>query len=193
MSLEKRISELEATISRLRQELMTDELTKILNRRGLVQSIMPVTKEVLFQLENPERRRNVIIRNFCLILIDIDHFKRVNDTHGHLAGDQVLRKVARILRESVRGLDIVGRWGGEELMVGLVGADSRDAKNIAESLRQKISQTGIIVGDKAINVTASFGVAELKNGMTLEELTKLADEALYQAKESGRNKVVVAN
>jgi len=192
MDLQKKITSLEKTVARLREQLVTDELTQILNRRGLDQFIEPVTKEVQFQIDNPERRRNVIIRHFSLIFVDIDHFKKINDTYGHQVGDEALKAVAKILRTGVRGIDIVGRWGGEELLMGLIGADAKDAQTVAEHLRQKIAETKFVFGDTSLSLTASFGVAELKRGMSLAELTRLADEALIRAKESGRNKVVTA-
>ncbi len=189
---EERILELERQISSLREQLITDELTRILNRKGLMTMLKPLVGEVTFQLNNPERRKNVIIRALSLVFIDIDHFKAVNDTYGHQAGDLVLKTVTKILRDSVREIDVVGRYGGEELIVGLVGAGPKDALEITEQLRQKIAETPIKFRDQIIIVTASFGIASLLPDLNLEELIKRADEALYLAKNSGRNKVVVA-
>lgn len=192
MDLEKKVGQLEQLVVSLREQLFTDELTAILNRKGLMALLKPLVSEVTFQLKNPERRKNVIIRALSLVFIDIDHFKRMNDTYGHQAGDLVLKAVTNILRRGVREIDIVGRYGGEELIVGLVGAGLNDAKEIAEQLRVKIAETPIRFRDQVIKVTASFGVATLTPDLDLEELIKRADEALYRAKNSGRNKVVTA-
>ncbi len=188
----QKIAELEQEIERLRQQLTTDELTQILSRKGLMELLKPLVSEVIFQLHHPERRKNVIIRALSLIFIDIDHFKQVNDTYGHQAGDLVLKAVTKILRAGVREMDVVGRYGGEELIVGLVGASSKDAQASAEQLRKKIAETPIKFRDQIIKITASFGVATLSPDLNLEELIRQADMALYQAKNSGRNKVVVA-
>lgn len=189
---EQRIIELEREISQLKSRLTTDELTKILNRRGLIEILRPWAREVAYQLANPDRRKALIVRALSLVFADIDHFKKVNDTYGHLAGDLALKSVAKILRENVREIDIVGRYGGEEMVIGLIGANLNDSKKISEHLRQKIADTPIKFRDQIINVTASFGVATLSADLNLEELIKSADEALYRAKNSGRNKVVTA-
>ena len=190
---EQRIAELEREISQLKSRLTTDELTKILNRRGLIEILRPWAREVAYQLANPDRRKALIVRALSLVFADIDHFKKVNDTYGHLAGDLALKSVAKILRENVREIDIVGRYGGEEMVIGLIGANQNDSKKIAEQLRRKIADTPIKFRDQMINITASFGVSTLSADLNLEELIKSADEALYRAKNSGRNKVVTAN
>jgi len=189
---EARIVELETQIARLREQLITDELTKILNRKGLMELLKPWAREVGFQLNNTDRRKALVVRALSLVFVDIDHFKKVNDTYGHQAGDVALKNIAKILRENVREVDIVGRYGGEEMIIGLIGANSEDAKKIADQLRQKIADTPIKSHDQIIKVTASFGVATLSADLNLDELIKHADEALYRAKNSGRNKVVVA-
>lgn len=188
----RRITELEQQIVSLRKQLITDELTKILNRRGLTEMLKPMVGEVSFQLKNPDRRQSVIIRALSVVFVDTDHFKKVNDSYGHQAGDLALKTVAKILRSGVREIDIVGRWGGEEMIIGLIGASLEDAEQIAESLREKIANTPIKFRDEVIKLTASFGVATLLPEMDLEELIRKADEALYEAKNSGRNKVVTA-
>lgn len=190
---ELKIIELEKKISVLRSQLVTDELTKILNRRGLIEILKPWAREVAYQLANPDRRKALIVRALSLIFVDIDHFKKVNDTYGHQAGDAALKGVAKILKESVREIDIVGRYGGEEIVIGLIGANIVDAKKISEHIRQKIAGTPIKYRDHTIKLTASFGVSALSAEHDLEMLIKNADEALYQAKNTGRNKVVVSN
>src|SRR3990167_8868890 len=189
---EQRIITLEQEIARLREQLTTDELTKILNRKGLMELLKPWAREVGFQLSHPDRRKALVVRALSLVFVDVDHLKKVNDTFGHQAGDLALKTVAKILKENVREIDIVGRYGGEEIVLGLIGANLGDSKKISEHLRKKIADTPIKFRDQIINVTASFGVAALSADLNLDELIKRADEALYRAKETGRNKVVTA-
>ena len=127
VSDEEKIAELERQISQLREQLTTDELTKILNRKGLTDILKPWIREVAYQLANPNRRKTLTVRAFSLIFVDLDHFKKVNDVYGHQAGDVALKTVARILKDNVREVDIVGRYGGEEMVIGLIGANINDA------------------------------------------------------------------
>lgn len=189
---EQRIVELEQEITKLRSQLTTDELTQILNRKGLIEILKPWAREVAYQLANPDRRKALIVRALSLVFVDVDHFKNVNDTYGHQAGDLALKTIAKILRENVREIDIVGRYGGEEMVIGLIGANLQDARKIAEHLRAKIADTPIKFRDQIIIITASFGVAALAADLNLDDLIRNADEALYRAKNSGRNKVVTA-
>ncbi|WP_428829396.1 diguanylate cyclase [Nonomuraea coxensis] len=129
----------------------------------------------------------------ALLIIDIDHFKRVNDAHGHLAGDQVLIGVASTLRSQLREYDVVGRFGGEEFVVLLPGADTHEARRVAERLRARIRHLAVPVEDSLIRVTISIGVALLSvHGDDLIELLAAADLALYRAKELGRDRVCVS-
>jgi diguanylate cyclase (GGDEF)-like protein len=126
----------------------------------------------------------------AILLIDVDHFKRVNDGHGHLAGDEVLKGLAAELRQQVRDSDIVGRFGGEEFTVLLPRADAKEALRIAERLRRGASALNIFAADSRIGVTISIGVAVLGlHGRDLFELLAAADVALYRAKDKGRNQV----
>ena len=122
----------------------------------------------------------------ALIICDIDFFKKVNDTFGHNAGDAVLKHVAKIL--SAHGN--VYRWGGEEFLIVLDGAKISEAVELAEKIRRAIMNSVCLFDDKKISVTMSFGVAEINRGLSLEENIKVADERLYRAKETGRNRVV---
>jgi diguanylate cyclase (GGDEF)-like protein len=125
-----------------------------------------------------------------MLLIDVDHFKRVNDTHGHLAGDEVLKSLASELRQQVRDSDITGRFGGEEFTVLLPRADAAEALLIAERLRRSASALSVFAGDARIGVTISIGVAVFgQHGRDLFELLAAADLALYRAKDKGRNQV----
>jgi len=187
----KKIERLERRIKALQEELYTDELTRVLNRRGLMASLEPLVRTLSFEYSNPQKRKNVVIRALSILFVDIDHFKKVNDTYGHPAGDEVLKAVALALRKNVREIDLVGRYGGEEMIVVLLGADSTEATEVAENLRQKVANHSVVFEGKTIQVTASFGVASLQKNMTTEEILAKADRALYRAKETGRNKVVV--
>ncbi|MEV0236178.1 GGDEF domain-containing protein [Nonomuraea sp. NPDC050786] len=128
----------------------------------------------------------------AVLIIDIDHFKRVNDAHGHLVGDQVLVGVASTLRTQLRDYDVVGRFGGEEFVVLLPGADGREARQVAERLRARIGHMAIPVDDTLIRVTISAGVALMSvHGDDLIDLLAAADLALYRAKELGRDRVCI--
>jgi diguanylate cyclase (GGDEF)-like protein/PAS domain S-box-containing protein len=123
-----------------------------------------------------------------LMMLDIDHFKRVNDTHGHDVGDQALVEVAEVLKNGVRSMDILARWGGEEFLVLLPETNMAGATLIAERIRQQVSQ--IKLPKIPEGLTISIGLSEAKPGMELKTATGLADQALYQAKSGGRNRVV---
>ncbi|GAA3118323.1 GGDEF domain-containing protein [Planomonospora alba] len=126
----------------------------------------------------------------ALLIVDIDHFKRVNDTYGHLTGDQVLVGVATTLRSQLREYDIVGRFGGEEFVVLLPGADMTEARRVAERLRSRIGRMAVPVDGDMISVTISAGIAVMSvHGNDLIELLAVADLALYHAKELGRDRV----
>ncbi|MFG1945497.1 GGDEF domain-containing protein [Nonomuraea sp. NPDC048826] len=128
----------------------------------------------------------------AILIIDIDHFKRVNDAYGHLAGDQVLISVAEVLRSQLRDYDLVGRFGGEEFVVLLPGADLHEARTVAERLRARIGRMSVAADEAFITVTVSAGVALMTtHGDDLIELLAAADLALYRAKELGRNRVCV--
>jgi diguanylate cyclase (GGDEF)-like protein len=126
----------------------------------------------------------------AVLLVDVDHFKRVNDTHGHLVGDEVLKCLATELRQQVRDYDVVGRFGGEEFTVLLPRTDAKGSLRIAERLRYSASTLSILAGQTRIGVTISIGVAVLgSHGRDLFELLAAADLALYKAKNTGRNQV----
>ncbi len=152
-----------------------DPLTKLLNRRGY---------EISFKALLQSHKRNP--RPFALLFLDIDHFKKINDTYGHNIGDKVLQKLAELLQEGLRGSDIIARWGGEEFVVTLDNTDANNAKNVAEKLRRSIER----YNDKNLpRFTISIGVIQADEHESLETLIKKVDTALYKAKKSGRNKV----
>ena len=153
----------------------TDQLTGLHNRVAM--------QEALYEgLNNWKHRREA----FSMVLLDIDHFKKINDTLGHDAGDDILKLVADVLRSSVRKSDFLARWGGEEFVLLYPNTNQIEALAAAEALRQKIATA---LNPWGVAVTASFGVATLISG-DLDLLFKSADEALYRAKNSGRNCVM---
>jgi len=169
-----------AVANRKLEELSrTDPLTKLWNRRYLHEIV--------------ERERVRIKRSFeafSFILMDIDHFKNVNDTYGHECGDYVLSTMAVILRSGVRKQDVVGRWGGEEFLLFLPSTSLQGAITIAESIRKKIADYPFIYDSKNIAITSTLGVSEFDETVSVEECIKLADDGLYEGKESGRNRIV---
>ncbi|MEW6647926.1 MAG: GGDEF domain-containing protein [Pseudomonadota bacterium] len=127
-------------------------------------------------------------------IIDLDHFKKVNDTHGHAAGDAVLRHVAKLMRDNIRKIDIPGRIGGEEFAILLPGIGPAEARVTAERLRDTIAAASLMLEDgTTIPLTVSIGIAEiLPTDSRIDAPLTRADAALYRAKESGRNRTVVA-
>ncbi len=125
-------------------------------------------------------------------MVDIDHFKRINDTHGHAAGDLVLQRLAHACRTALRPGDQIGRTGGEEFMVVLPATSEQDAVSVAERLRTAVESIDFADVDPALRVTISLGVAARTTEDSVARLLATADELLYRAKESGRNRVVAA-
>jgi diguanylate cyclase (GGDEF)-like protein len=126
-----------------------------------------------------------------IVLFDIDHFKRINDTYSHQASDQVLQTVAAACREHLRQMDVFGRYGGEEFIILLPELEIQHAQQAAEKIRALIAGQTIVFDDRSIAVTVSLGVAEFSDGEPLNQLLVRVDKALYQAKEGGRNQVRV--
>lgn len=143
---------------------------------------------------NDELKRVAVFHTpFSLMMIDIDHFKMVNDTHGHAAGDTVLHRVGQILKESVYETDVVGRYGGEEFIILLPRAEADGVMRKAEALRQRFEREVISSGSENLEITVSIGLAHYpQGGKTAEVLISSTDKALYRAKETGRNRVVAA-
>lgn len=178
--LEERVRErtrqLEAKNHALELLSITDQLTNLFNRRYLDET-----------LKHEIQRSARYEMTLSLILLDLDHFKAVNDSHGHDSGDQVLISVAEILRDNTRQTDIVGRWGGEEFLILATGTSLSEARIVAEKLRIALADKR---HDDAGRVTASFGVVECHSDDTASTLVKRADKSLYKAKSQGRNRVV---
>jgi diguanylate cyclase (GGDEF)-like protein len=160
----------------------TDELTSLWNRRYFLNAVRQ-------EIERTRRYKSPL----SLLMLDIDHFKRVNDEYGHDVGDQVLRSIAETLRQQFRESDIPGRMGGEEFAVLLPATSACGALTVAERFRECLEDFPIFTTDQAIHVTISIGIAEYKPKMTsMDELLILADDMLYKAKNSGRNRTIVA-
>jgi two-component system cell cycle response regulator len=157
---------------------ITDGLTDVSNKKQL---------DNVLSKEIPRAMRHG--RQLSVVMIDIDHFKEVNDTYGHLAGDSVLRDLAAILQKRLRPDDELGRYGGEEFCAILPETSLEGAAKIGEELRALVEEHSFMVEGEQIKVTISIGIAELKKGMDMKAFYKSADEMLYQAKRSGRNRV----
>ena len=193
--VEERTAELEDTNQELRTQIKerlwveqilketsrTDYLTNLLNRRAMVKRL---DKEAALQQRHGQ--------DFCLIMLDLDHFKNINDNYGHDAGDQVLVRVADILRQEIRESDELSRWGGEEFLVLLPQTHLDEARDLAERLRTQLARMDTTYRSEDTRITGSFGVVQFDGSRALTACIKKADEALYEAKHSGRNRVEVA-
>jgi diguanylate cyclase (GGDEF)-like protein len=172
--------------ARLFQEVqslaLTDSLTGLHNRRNL------------FEVGRVEfARAHRMNRAFCCMMLDLDHFKQINDNYGHPIGDQVIKEFARRCKTSVREVDLVGRYGGEELVIFLPETDRKIAIQVAERLRTSIAAAPIRIADQEICMTVSIGVAAKdENTLQLETLIARADQAMYIAKHKGRNRVAIS-
>ncbi len=159
---------------------MHDPLTGLFNRRQ-------VEEELRKELDRADRHG----RPLSLAMMDADHFKRINDGHGHQTGDEVLRVLARRCQKILRSHDLIGRYGGEEFVIVFPETTLAEAAVVAERLRAAVGEHPIKFGDAALEVTVSIGLGELVPGQGLEKLFQRADSALYRAKQDGRNLVRV--
>jgi len=155
----------------------TDQLTGLYNRYKFTELFISLYTTMI-------KREN----DMSLIMVDIDHFKNINDTYGHNVGDKVLIAISKTLREYSRNVDIVGRWGGEEFVILIPTANIENCEKIANKMRLTIKELKVLDG---LEVTASFGITQIKLGDTLEVAVKRADEALYEAKDSGRDNIKI--
>jgi diguanylate cyclase (GGDEF)-like protein len=163
---------------RLHQVAIKDPLTNLFNRRYLM-------NQLNYQIEKANQEEY----DLALIIFDIDFFKSINDTYGHLIGDEVLKEFSKLLSSQIRGDDIVGRYGGEEFFLILVETDSEDALHLAERIRKKVSNS--ILSKKITNsITISGGIGIYQPDMSVEQLIVAADKNLYKAKSAGRNKII---
>lgn len=184
--LETANQQLEARVAERTRELkqlaITDSLTGINNRR-----------EIMSFLSNEIERARRYSLTLCAMIIDLDHFKAINDTHGHLSGDQVLVDAARTLRTMCRASDSLGRYGGEEFLIILPNTSKGEAEALAERICKAISSNPVkTIGGETIHYSCSIGLTEFLNEQTMQDLLHTADNALYRAKLDGRDRVVVS-
>lgn len=158
---------------------LTDSMTGLGNNRSLQQTLQK-------EIDLATRHHTPL----ALILCDLDHFKEVNDTHGHLFGDEVLARIGELLPEYIRGSDQCFRYGGEEFAIVLPHTDAGAASRVAERIREAIRETRLVCDGKVVSVTTSLGIASLQLGEGPSDLIRTADLALYEAKRGGRNKTV---
>ena len=173
---------LKDSVTKLKKLALTDSLTNLANRRAFVDAV---------ETELARCQRNDL--SATMLVIDLDYFKKINDTYGHLAGDEVLVHTAQILRRATRQYDIIGRLGGEEFAVFMTDTDASSSFEIAERIRQTIQATPTTVDDIPVAVTTSIGISIQTSPSTFENLFNDADEALYHAKSLGRNQTVASN
>ncbi len=157
---------------------IVDGLTQIHNKRALFEN-----------LEKELTRARRYERQLSLLIFDIDYFKRINDQYGHLAGDYVLRELARVVQERIRRDELFARYGGEEFVVVLPETPLQGAVTLAENLRTRVASHGFVFQGERIPVTISVGCSALKDDKVATDLIQRADEKLYEAKRSGRNRV----
>ena len=187
-------------VARVKNQLTTVKLihekNKLIEELDSISRIDPLTgvsnrRDMMEVLENEQFRYERYEKVFCLLMFDIDFFKKVNDQYGHDMGDFVLKKVSAVLKKKCRKVDFLARWGGEEFLIVLPETSLAGGERAAESMRKAIESEKIKFNDHEISVTMSIGVAcQNEKEMKLEELLKVADERLYKAKDSGRNRVI---
>ncbi len=165
---------------RLQALVRTDPLTDLQNRRTIVEKIGEAQEESISHG-----------KVFSIIMSDIDHFKQFNDQYGHQFGDLVLVSIARMLKSATRAKDVVARWGGEEFLVLLPDTSGDEARDVADRMCSIISQTPVYLDGREIHISMTFGVAECTTDAGINECIELADKALYEGKEKGRNQVVL--
>jgi len=177
-ALSKKVHALEKELEAAKQESKEDFLTKLYNKRAL--------DEFMNMKEGEYKRYG---RNFAVVMFDIDHFKKVNDTYGHEAGDAILAGFAKILKKESRTVDIVGRFGGEEFLALLSETDLQGGVIFAEKVRKHVQKTRFVYKGERIKITVSAGVSQRSDHISLEATINSADEYLYKAKNEGRNRV----
>ena len=177
-ALSKKVKKLEAELEEAKKESKEDFLTKLYNKRAL---------DEFMELKEAEYQRYE--RNYAIVMFDLDHFKEVNDTFGHEAGDAVLSAFAKILKKEARSVDIVGRFGGEEFLALLSDTDTHGGVTFAKKVIKHVEKSRFMYKGNRIKVTVSAGVSERKKHISLQATINSADEYLYIAKKNGRNRV----
>ena len=176
-----RVKELERTLTQVSEQVREDALTGMLNRRGLDDAFDT-------ELARAERTKKPL----CVAVLDIDNFKKLNDTHGHQAGDEALVHLARVVKHTVRPTDVVARYGGEEFIVLYGDTELRNAIEVTERLQRELTKRFFLHHNERLLITFSAGVAQRQDGEGKEDLFARADKAMYQAKLQGKNRVVAA-
>ena len=183
LQTKKRNSVLQVENIELDQQRFQDPLTQLLNRRYVIENRTPIWQEILQQ-------------NAAIMIVDADHFKKINDNFGHQAADVALVEIARRIQLNVRNSDIVVRWGGEEFLICSFSCDAEQAELMVARILEELRHEPLVFGDKKISLSASIGYVLLplqtKNfeGMNFEQSVQLADAALYLAKNRGRNRAI---
>ena len=181
--LEREITERRQLEERLRRLATIDDLTGALNR---AEAIAAAQGELELARQSDQ--------NLTVLMLDVDHFKSINDRYGHAGGDQALRHLVAVLRAGVRQVDLVGRLGGEEFLVVLPGSSPEAARIVAERLRSRVAETPQPFGDRLIAMTVSIGIASRRDAdRSVEQIIARADAALYRAKDEGRNRIETAS
>ncbi len=177
--LQEKILNLQKKLDEVKEKVLLDPLTGIYNRKALITKLNEM-------LDLFKRKKRV----FSFLMIDLDHFKTINDTYGHSIGDKVLKSAVSVMRKNLREYDELFRYGGEEFSAILPETDLKEAKKIAERLRRAVSSVSFVVKEERFSVTISIGVATSKPGDIPDSIIERSDKALYTAKRMGRNRVV---
>lgn len=181
--LERVNAQLEMANIKLKELAIIDELSGLYNRRNFYDILQKM-------VHTYARRKNLgVYSSFCLVLIDVDHFKEVNDTYGHLIGDSVIRYVAHFLCDSIRSSDYTFRYGGDEYALILLDSDLKGARELGERLRTTLELSPYRTGDITIPLTISLGVAAFEHGKDAKSMVREADHNLYFSKNNGRNQL----
>jgi len=179
---EQRVAQLETELARVSEQVREDHLTGTLNRRGMNDA-----------MQRELARATRTGRPMCVSMLDLDNFKKLNDTHGHAAGDAALVHLAKVIRRTVRPTDVIARYGGEEFVIILTDTDLDTAAAVTTRLQRELTKRFFLHGNERLLVTFSAGVAQRRDEETEESLIQRADQAMYQAKVQGKNQVVRAD
>lgn len=176
-----KIAQLENELSEVSEKVHEDHLTGILNRRGLDNAFVRETARSV--------RHHIPL---CYALLDIDNFKKLNDTHGHKVGDDALKYLVQSIKETTRPDDVVSRYGGEEFVVLLPNTKIQEAFEVLSRIRRNLTKKFFLHDNNRLLITFSAGIAQFQSGETQESIFKRADEALYRAKNAGKNQILIA-
>ena len=163
---------------RVQRESLIDSLTNVLNRRGL--SDLFASEESRFQRTGEP---------FSVLMIDVDNFKEINDSHGHRVGDEILRHMSMVMKDHIRGMDVLGRWGGEEFIILLSQTGKKEALEVAEKLRSTVENYRGFPFHEITGLTISVGVTDYEDHGSIDQMIEMADRAMYVAKRAGKNRV----